>query len=401
MKNRIKINEESTVPLWGAVWAMSLCAMVLVASEFMPVSLLTPIAAELAITEGHAGQSISISGLFALVTSLFITLIIGHTDRRSVLLFFTALMGVSGIMVAFAPDSNILMIGRAVLGICIGGFWSMSAATIMRLVPKEIVPKALAILNGGNALATTVAAPLGSYLGGIIGWRGAFFCIVPLAVIAFVWQYKSMPHLPARHSYGHRPKLSSVFNLLKQWKVTLGMLSTMFFFMGQFALFTYLRPFLEIHTGVDVETLSLVLLAMGLSGLIGTFVIGNILKTRLYSLLIVIPFLMMMIVISLLYFGSSLLAVFILMSFWGLLGTSAPVAWWTWLSKTLPNDTEAGGGLMVAIVQLAITVGAAGGGLLFDIYGYEITFVFSAIILAVATLMASVTAFYTYKKEKA
>lgn len=122
MKKRIKINEESTVPLLGAVWAMSLCAMVLVASEFMPVSLLTPIASELAITEGHAGQSISISGLFALVTSLFITSIIGHTDRRSVLLFFTALMGVSGIMVAFAPDSNILMIGRAVLGICIGGF---------------------------------------------------------------------------------------------------------------------------------------------------------------------------------------------------------------------------------------------------------------------------------------
>lgn len=55
---------------------------------------------------------------------------------------------------------------------------------------------------------------------------------------------------------------------------------------------------------------------------------------------------------------------------------------------------------MVAVVQLAITVGAAGGGLLFDIYGYEITFVFSAIILAVATLMSSVTTFYTYKKEK-
>lgn len=136
-----------------------------------------------------------------------------------------------------------------------------------------------------------------------------------------------MPHLPARHAYGHKPKFSSVFKLLKQWKVTLGMLSTMFFFMGQFALFTYLRPFLEIHTGVDVETLSLILLAMGVSGLIGTFVIGNILKTRLYSLLIVIPFLMMIIVISLLYFGDFLLAVFILMGFWGLLGTSAPVAW--------------------------------------------------------------------------
>ena len=394
----MKENENST-PLWSAVWAMSLCAMVLVASEFMPVSLLTPLATDLNITEGYAGQSISISGLFALVTSLFLTSIIGHTNRRTILLFFTILMGISGVIVANAPNAMILMIGRALLGICIGGFWSMSAATIMRLVPSNLVPKALAILNGGNALSTMIAAPLGSFLGGIIGWRGAFFCIVPIAIIAFIWLYKSMPSLPARHTYGHRPKLSSVFKLLKQWKVTLGMLSTMLFFMGQFALFTYLRPFLETQTKVDFEMLSLILLVMGIGGIIGTFIIGDILKTRLYSLLIIIPFFMMLIVIGLIYFAHSITAIFILIALWGFLGTSAPVAWWTWLSKVLPHEAEAGGGLMVAIIQLAITLGAAFGGLLFDIYGFEITFVFSAIILAIATLMASITAFYTYKKQ--
>ena len=394
----MKENENIT-PLWSAVWAMSLCAMVLVASEFMPVSLLTPLATDLTITEGYAGQSISISGLFALVTSLFLTSIIGHSNRRSVLLFFTILMGISGVIVANASNATILMIGRPLLGICIGGFWSMSAATIMRLVPSNLVPKALAILKGGNALSTMIAAPLGSFLGGIIGWRGAFFCIVPIAIIAFIWLYKSMPSLPVRHTYGHRPKLSSVFKLLKQWKVTLGMLSTMLFFMGQFALFTYLRPFLETQTKVDFEMLSLILLVMGIGGLIGTFIIGDILKTRLYSLLIIIPFFMMLIVIGLIYFAHSITAIFILIALWGFLGTSAPVAWWTWLSKVLPHEAEAGGGLMVAIIQLAITLGAAFGGLLFDIYGFEITFVFSAIILAIATLMASITAFYTYKKQ--
>ena len=52
----------------------------------------------------------------------------------------------------------------------------MSAATVMRLVPAaDRCRAALAILNGGNALATTIAAPLGSFLGQYIGWRGAFF----------------------------------------------------------------------------------------------------------------------------------------------------------------------------------------------------------------------------------
>ncbi|MFU0616549.1 hypothetical protein ACMZ59_06625, partial [Klebsiella pneumoniae] len=39
------------------------------------------------------------------------------------------------------------------------------------------------------ALATVVAAPLGSYLGATVGWRGAFLCLVPLAVLpGFVYQ---------------------------------------------------------------------------------------------------------------------------------------------------------------------------------------------------------------------
>ena len=385
--------------VWGAVWAMALCAFVLIASEFMPVSLLTPIASDLSITEGYAGQSISISGLFALFTSLFLTTIIGKINRKSVLLFFTILMGISGTIVAFAPNIIILMIGRAILGICIGGFWSISAATVMRLVSKKQVPKALAILNGGNALATTIAAPLGSFLGGIIGWRGAFFCIVPIAIIAFIWQYKSMPSLPCKHSYGHRPKLISVFKLLKQWKVTLGMVSIMLFFMGAFSLFTYLRPFLEIETNLNIKMLSLALLSLGLAGLMGTFVIGHLLKTKLFSLLIIIPFLMMFLAIGFIAFGHSVAWVFVLISLWGLFATSAPVAWWTWLSKVLPNDTEAGGGLMVAVIQLSITLGAAFGGLLFDTYGYEITFVFSAVILAIAGMMSSITAFYTVKSK--
>jgi DHA1 family purine ribonucleoside efflux pump-like MFS transporter len=383
---------------WSSVWAMALCAFVLVASEFMPVSLLTPIASDLNITEGQAGQSITASGLFGLLTSLFLTTIIGKTDRKTVMLFFTFLMGISGLMVAFAPNTTIFMLGRVLLGICIGGFWGMSAATAMRLVPKQSVPKALAVINGGNALATTIAAPLGSFLGGIIGWRGAFFCIVPIAIIAFIWQYKELPSLPSRHSYGHRPKLSSVFKLFKSWKVTLGMVSTMLFFMGVFSLFTYLRPFLEKETGLDVEMLSLALLTLGVTGLIGTFIIGHLLKTRLISLLILIPFLMMFLAIGFIIFGHNVVFVFILMGLWGLFATSAPVAWWTWLSKTLPNDAEAGGGLMVAVVQMAITLGAALGGLLFDTYGYEITFVFSAIILAIGALMSSITAFYTIKK---
>src|SRR3990167_3971480 len=89
---------------WGAVLAMSLAAFALVASEFMPVSLLTPIATDLQISEGQAGQSISVYGLFALLTSLVIASVAARVDRKRLLLSLTLLMLVSGTLVAFAPN---------------------------------------------------------------------------------------------------------------------------------------------------------------------------------------------------------------------------------------------------------------------------------------------------------
>lgn len=180
---------------WGGIFAMTLCVFVLIASEFMPVSLLTPIASDLGVTEGLAGQGIAISGALAVLTSLSLSHIAGNMNRKTLLLGMTILMAASGLIIAFASSYLVYMAGRALIGIAIGGFWSMSAATAIRLVPQHQVARALAIFNGGNALATVVAAPLGSYLGATIGWRGAFLCLVPVATAAFIWQWFSLPDM--------------------------------------------------------------------------------------------------------------------------------------------------------------------------------------------------------------
>ncbi|RON13119.1 MFS transporter [Pseudomonas frederiksbergensis] len=373
---------------WGAVFAMSLAAFVLVASEFMPVSLLTPIAADLHVTEGQAGQGISVSGLFALFTSLLIASVAARVDRKPLLLSLTLLMILSGTVVAFAPNYWVFMIGRALIGVAIGGFWSLSAATAMRLVPDDQITRAMAIVNGGNALATVIAAPLGSFLGALIGWRGAFLCVIPVAIVACVWLLLSLPPMKSKSGSG----TGNVFKLMKSTPVALGMVAVSVFFMGQFMLFTYLRPFLETVTHVSVSILSLMLLVLGIAGLAGTFLIEAFLKNGLHRTLIVIPILMAVIALALVSFGSSAATTTILLGLWGLVATAAPVGWWTWLARTLPDAAEAGGGLMVAIIQLAIASGATVGGLVFDLSGYRATFELSAAVLGVAAVLAFLAA---------
>lgn len=373
---------------WSAVFALTLCVGTLIASEFMPVSLLTPIGKTLALSEGQVGLAISVSGLFALATSLFISSASQKIDRRPLLLGLTALMFVSGLIVAFAPNFTVMVIGRALVGVVIGGFWSMSAAIVMRLVPENEVPRALGLLNGGNALATTIAAPLGSFLGQYIGWRGAFFTVVPLAALTFVWLYRVLPSMPARGS----SSAAAAFRILGRSNVPMGIAAVSLLFVGQFTLFTYLRPFLESVPQASVSTLSLILLMLGLAGLAGSWLIGFAIKTRLYSLLVAMPLALAAIAMGLVLFGASLWAAAGLLALWGFIATAAPVGWWTWLSKTLPDDAEAGGGLMVAAIQLAITLGASIGGYLFDARGVEATFTVSAMILCAAAVAAFLAA---------
>ena len=378
---------------WGGIFAMTLCVFVLIASEFMPVSLLTPIAGDLGVTEGLAGQGIAISGALAVLTSLSLSHIAGNMNRKTLLLGMTVLMAASGLIIAFASSYLVYMAGRALIGIAIGGFWSMSAATAIRLVPQHQVARALAIFNGGNALATVVAAPLGSYLGATIGWRGAFLCLVPVAIAAFIWQWYSLPDMKGNNRQTSR---GTVFRLFRLPVVSVGLLACGLFFMGQFALFTYVRPFLETVTHVSASGLSLILLTIGVAGFVGTLIVALFLNARFYLTLMAIPLLMAAIAGLLILTGHSVWIVALLLGFWGLLATAAPTGWWTWIARTLPDDAEAGGGLMVAVIQLSIALGSTAGGMVFDNFGWQSTFAMSGILL----LSAVVLTWFTSRKSK-
>ena len=372
---------------WGAVICLSLLTFVLVASEFMPVSLLTPIAADLSVTEGHAGQAIAISGLFAVLTSLFGNSLLARIDRRRVVMLYTAILVISGLMVTFAPNYLVFMAGRALIGVSIGGFWSLSTAILARIVPGPDLPRAIALLQGGTALATVIAAPLGAWLGGLIGWRGAFAAVIPVGLLAMIWQAIVLPPMPATRAVS----LRHMTGLLQRPVFALGMAATTLAFMGQFAIATYLRPYLEGVTGLQVNALSAFLLIIGVFGLIGTLLAGLVLRRHLALALIGMPAVLTLVALLMIVLGPVAWAVAVLLVFWGLFTTPIPVGWNTWMTRVIPNDLEAGGGLQVALIQFAITGGAFTGGVLFDSVGWWSPFALGAALMAGASLTAIAT----------
>lgn len=141
---------------------------------------------------------------------------------------------------------------------------------------------------------------------------------------------------------------------------------------------------------MDVITLSMILLVIGIAGFISTTLIGTFLKMGMYRTLVLIPLVMAAIALALIAFGNNVLATFVLLGLWGLVATAAPVGSWSWMARSLPKDAEAGGGLMVAVIQLSIALGSTVGGMLFD-GSYRITFIASASVLLLAALLAFLT----------
>lgn len=375
------LSQEETKPAaaWSAVLSMALCVAMLIASEFMPVSLLTPMAEGLRATEGQTGQAISISGLFAVAASLLITTVAGQLNRKGVLVAMTAFMLASLVLVAAAPSFAALMTGRALLGICIGGFWALATAVIMRLVPESDVPKALALMYGGQAIAAAFAAPIGSYLGGMFGWRAVFWALTPIVAVNLVWHMVALPSLPARG----RQDFRALFDLVKRPYFRRGLIASMLSWGSAFTMFTYLRPFLEQVTRVDVAMLSILLLVLGCAGFVGTWASGRFLSGSVGPLLKLPALLMGGCTLGLLLFGRSAIAAGVFLAIWGATNTAMSVIWMTWMSQNADDAPEAGGSLMVAAIQASILLGAVVGGLLLDGFSIAATLIGSLVLSGV------------------
>ncbi len=367
-------------PLWSAVFSMTLGVTGLILAELLPISLLTPMAHDLGISEGVAGQTVTATAFVALLFSLFSAVLTRHFNRKVVITAFSILLTISCLIVGLAPNLAVLLIGRLILGIAIGGFWSMATAIAMRLVPNEFVPKALSIIFGAIAVSTAIFAPIGTYLGAVIGWRATFLAAAGIGVIALIWQVIAMPSLPPREE----SKLQTLMAVLKRPLFGIGMIAVLLVFGGQQSFITYMRPILENVTHLDVNGISLVLLAFGVTSFIGTSLAGHFLKDYLKKFLMLAPFLLAVFAVGLMFFGSEEIPATIFIAAWGMVSGTVAVAWSTWVARKVPDEAETAGGLLVATIQLGLAMGAGVGGILFDNGGSHLLFLGSAVALMIA-----------------
>ncbi|TIM07687.1 MFS transporter [Mesorhizobium sp.] len=377
--------DERAEPAWGAVISLALGVFGLVTAEFLPASLLTPLAQDLGVTEGTAGQAVTATAVVGAIAAPTMAIITKRLDRRLVMWGLTVLLILSNLLAAFASSLPVLLIARIMLGISLGGFWSMSAAMAMRLVPMRLMPRAMSIILTGVSVATVCAAPVGAYVGDIWGWRTAFMIAAVVGALALLVQIATLPKLPPAGVASFR----TLLEVIKRPMIRVALLVVLLVASGHFAGFTYVRPFLEKVPALDIETISLVLLAYGIGGFFGNFAGGFMAERSLKTAVGLAPLLIAVAALLLLTMGASPAVAAIAVAAWGFAFGAVPVGLQTWLVRAAPDQAESAGGLMVATFQVAIALGAVFGGLLVDNAGVASAFAYCGI----ATLLAALAAF--------
>lgn len=376
-------NEAPATPAWMAVFSLAMGVFGLLTAEYLPASLLTLMATDLGVSEALAGQAVTVTAVVALFAGLLVPGLTRSIDRRWVLLGFSTLMVASNLLVAVSSSFAVLLLMRILLGIALGGFWSMAAAVAMRLVPSALLPRALSIIFSGIAIGTVVAVPMGSYLGGLYGWRSAFFAAAAVGLVTLAFQSFTLPRLAPR-----RPaRLRTVLEVLLRPGIAMGMFGCVLVHSGHFAMFTYVRPFLEGTTGIGAQGLSLMLLGFGVANFAGTLLAGKLLERHPLATLVLMPALVGVAALGLVLLPASVPGQAVLVAIWGMAFGGVPVAWSNWVANAVPDQAESAGGMVVASVQSAIATGAAAGGAMFSLGGSAGVFVAAAVLMLLAALL--------------
>lgn len=373
-----------TAKSWLAMLAMLATSFALVSAEFLPAGLLTPMAADLGISEGTAGQVVTATALVGAVTALLSNVLIGTLNRKYVLIGLSILALVSNLLSAYATEFWLLLVGRAGLGIALSAFWALSMAVVVRIVGTKSMGRGVAMVSLGVSLATIAAPSMGALVSEWIGWRHATGITAGLAALALVLQLISLPSLPATAGNS----LGDLFGLLRRRGVQLGMLAILMLMGGHMTGSVYVRPFLEQVTALSTGMIALVLGGFGLAAVVGTVLAGRLADIDARRTLALTATIMALAALALVLWGTSVAAAFVFVALWGLAFGMAPVSLQANLSRSAPDALESAGSLMVVSFQVAITLGAVIGGYVVDTYSANANMTLTAILAALTVLLA-------------
>ncbi|WP_405808819.1 MFS transporter [Streptomyces sp. NBC_01520] len=347
---------------WLAVISVMLGIFSIVTTEILPIGLLTSIGSSFTISDGMAGLMMTMPGFLAAISAPLVTVATGRIDRRLMLGAFILLLALANFLAAAASSYWLVLVSRVMVGITIGGFWSIGAGLAGRLVPPESVGRATAVIFSAVPLGSVLGVPMGTFIGDVAGWRTAFLVMGVLTLAVFVLLILVVPSLPAEEP----TRLRVLTGMLKSVNTRFALVITFLVVLAHFGAYTYVTPFLEQVTQVGAGLITVFLLIYGAAGIAGNFLGGSLVARHPRATFAAAAAMIAGATLLLPVLGGSRLGAVSLLILWGIAYGAVPVCSQTWFVKACPDSPEASSVLFTASFQATISMGALAGGVVVD-----------------------------------
>ncbi|MFG2140964.1 MFS transporter [Streptomyces sp. NPDC048650] len=334
----------------------------IVTTEILPIGLLTSIGSSFTLSDGMAGLMMAMPGFLAAVSAPLVTVATGRIDRRWMLGAFILLLALANFLAAVASSYWLVLISRVMVGVTIGGFWSIGAGLAGRLVRPESVGRATSVIFSAVPLGSVLGVPLGTFIGDLAGWRTAFLAMGIFTLCVFAMLLLVVPALPA----GQATRPNVLGDMLRTVHTRFALAMTFLIVLAHFGTYTYVTPFLEQVTGVSSGLITVYLLIYGGAGIVGNFLGGWTVSRCPRATFAAAASMIAGAILLLPVLGTSASGAVALLIVWGVAYGAVPVCSQTWFAKASPDSVEASGVLFTASFQATISFGALVGGVVVD-----------------------------------
>lgn len=168
----------------AVVYILGLGIFAMTTSEFMVAGMLPELSAGLGVSISAIGYLVSAYAVAMALAGPVVSAAMARVSRSRALVALLAAFLVGQVLGAVATGYPMLVVSRLVTGAAEAAFFGVGLTVAMDAVRPGLAGRASSVVLGGLMVSSVLGVPLATLLAQWVGWRGAFWAVAGLVLVA-------------------------------------------------------------------------------------------------------------------------------------------------------------------------------------------------------------------------